>query len=80
MASKLTLKHIDLSVKLATHLLSHSVAAGITTLVSLCVFPESAWPTTMFLEKIDKFVNVFNSSLFTCSKQLGHQNRVSLIY
>ena len=45
-APKLTLKHINLpmsskiSVKLTAQVLSHSVAAGITTLVSLDAFPK----------------------------------------
>ena len=56
-----------LSVKLATQVLSHSVAAGITTLVSLGAFQERAMPTAVFLEKMDELSNVFSSSRFTSS-------------
>lgn len=48
MAPKVSKKHIDLSmfsklsVKLAAHILSHSDAAGITTLVSLGAIPEKS--------------------------------------
>ena len=55
MAPKLMHKHIELqpfaplSIKLATQVLSHSVAAGISTTVSLGALPEGAQHTAVFV-------------------------------
>ena len=63
MAPKLTSKHIELppfaplSVKLATQVLSDSVAAGITTMVNLGALPEDAQHTAVFVGLIDKMFN-----------------------
>ena len=68
MAPKLTRKHIDLPpfsamrVKLATQVLSHSVAAGITYLCSLGKMDEDAIHKANFIEKMDCLFNVFKSS------------------
>ena len=57
MAPMLKDKHIDLSpfstmrVNLAAQILSHSVAAGISTLVNLKHLPESAMYTAQFVEQ-----------------------------
>ncbi|GFO40557.1 transposable element p transposase [Plakobranchus ocellatus] len=60
MAPKLTDKHIKLPpfaallVKLATLVMSHSVAAGISTMVALGALPSEAKDTALF---IDRFAN-----------------------
>ena len=66
MAPKLTHKHIELqpfaplSIKLATQVLSHSVAAGISTTVSLGALSEDAQYTAVFVERMDRmFTAVF---------------------
>ena len=78
MAPKLTYKHIELppfaplSVKLATQVLSHSVAAGITTMVSLGALPEDAQHTAVFVERMDRMFNAFNSQTLTSSAPMRH--------
>ena len=68
MAPKLTSKHIELPpfssmrVKLATQVLSHSVAAGISTLSILGRLPPDAIHTGSFIERFDQLFNAFNSS------------------
>ena len=69
MAPKLTKKHIDLPpfssmrVCLAAQVLSHSVAAGITTLSVLSdKLDNNAINTAHFIEKFDSLFNVFNSA------------------
>lgn len=70
MVPKLTNKHIELPpftnlpVKLATQVLSHSVAVGITTMVSLRALSIEAQTTANFIERIDKLFNCFNSQDF----------------
>ena len=66
MAPKLTSKHIELrpfaslSVKLATKVVSDSVAAGITTMVNLGALPEDAQHTAGFVGRMDRmFTAVF---------------------
>ena len=67
MAPKLKDKHIDLPpfftmhANLAAQVLSNSVAAGISTLVSLKHLPESAMYTAQFIEQFDALFNTFNS-------------------
>ena len=71
MAPKLTSKHINvppfktMSVKLATQVLSHTVAASISTLCDLGKWPEdeivSAKATAQFIDNMDSLFNVFNS-------------------
>ena len=58
MAPKLSSRHVDLPlarlrVRLATQVLSHSVAAGICTLCKFGVLPEDAIHTAEFVEKMD---------------------------
>ena len=78
MAPKLTPKHINvppfahLSVKLATQVLSHSVAAGITTMVSLGALPKEAQHTANFVERMDRLFNSFNSKTSTSSTAMRH--------
>ena len=73
MAPKLTNKHVDLPpfsslrVKYASQILSHSVAAGISTMVSLQAMPEEAQHTANFISKMDKLFNSFNSQMLSSS-------------
>ena len=48
-------------VNLATQVLSHSVAAGITTMVTLGALPKEANHTALFLDKFDRIFDTFNS-------------------
>ena len=67
MAPKLTKKHVELKaftamrVKLATQILSHSVAAGIATMCHLNILTPSAQSTAAFVEKMDKLFNASTS-------------------
>ena len=78
MAPKLKDKHIDLPpfstihVNLAAQVLSHSVAAGISTLASLKHLPESVMYTAQFVEQFDALFITFNSQLLKSSQRLGH--------
>ena len=66
MAPKLKEKHIELPpiqanvVNLAAQVLSHSVAAGISTLVTLKYLPEQAVKTATFVDHFDALFNIFN--------------------
>ena len=68
MIPKVTRKHIELPgfshlrVKYATQVLSHSVAAAITTYVSLGIFDQEDIHTAEFVEQMDKLFNCFNST------------------
>ena len=68
MAPKLTNKHIrvppfcKMKVSLATHVISKSVANGITWCVDFNIFPESCLATATFLSKFDDLFDVFNSA------------------
>ena len=76
MAPKLTEKHINLppfsamGVKLATQVLSHTVAAGITTLCALKAIDADAIHTAQFIDKMDSLFNVFYSSSLSDSHPL----------
>ena len=78
MAPKLTSRHIDLPpfaplrVKLATEVLSHSVAAGISTLCSLKALPQEAQHTAEFVERMDQLFNVFNSSTLSSTAKMRY--------
>ena len=78
MAPKLSQKHIDLPpfsplrVKLATQVLSHSVAAGISTMVTLGALPKEAEHTALFVEKMDQIFNMFNSGSLTSNSKMRH--------
>ena len=77
MAPKLKDKHIELPpfasmrVNLAAQVLSHSVAAGISTLVVLKQLNEDAKYTTQFIEHFDVLFNCFNSRNLKSSQKLG---------
>ena len=59
-------------VNQTAQVLSHSVATGISTLVSLKHLPESAMYTAQFLEQFDALFNTFNSQSLKSSQGLGH--------
>ncbi|GFN89473.1 THAP domain-containing protein 9 [Plakobranchus ocellatus] len=70
LASKLSKRHIELpnfaklKVSLAVQVLSHTVAAGISTMVSFKALPPDATATAQFVEKFDQLFNCFNSRRF----------------
>ena len=78
MSSKLIDKHIDLPPfstmcgNLAAQVLNYSVAAGISTLVSLKHLPESAMYTAQCVEQFDALFNTFNSQSLKGTQRLGH--------
>ena len=78
MAPKLTKRHIavpafaDLSVKLAVQVLSHTVAAGITTMVRLKALEPNASATANFISSMDKLFNCFNSRNFSNKAPMAH--------
>ena len=67
MAPKLKDKHINLPpftamcVNLAAQVLSHSVAAGLATMVTFKKLPSDAIYTAHFVEHFDALFNTFNS-------------------
>ena len=75
LAPKLTNRHINLPpfanmrVQLAAQVLSHSVAAGIYTHVSLGAMAAEAAFTAEFLDKIDSLFDCLNSSTYRDPKQ-----------
>ena len=77
-APELTAKHIDmppssaLHVKYAAQVLSHSVAAGLSFLVTLQVLSPDATATALFIEKFDQLFNAFNSRNLRSSQRKGH--------
>ncbi len=77
MAPKLKEKHITLPpfsamrVSLVAQVLSHSIAAGITTLVALKYLSPAANDTAQFVEHFDSLFNVFNSRTVKTSKKLA---------
>ncbi|GFR82706.1 transposable element P transposase-like Protein [Elysia marginata] len=78
MAPKLASKHITmppfshLRVCLAAQILSHSVAAGISAMVTLKALPPEAIETAKFAEQFDRLFNCFNSSSLTSKNVIGH--------
>lgn len=68
LAPKLTSKHIrvpafsGMRVKLATQVLSHSVAAGLYTYCNLGKISKDGIPTADFIEKMNMLFDCFNSS------------------
>lgn len=70
---KLTPKHIELTnfskmkVSLATQLLSHSVAAGMSTYVALGALHKDAMATANFIQKADQMFDAFNSGIKFCT-------------
>ena len=84
MATKLTEKHINLPpfaalrVKLATQiLLSHSAAAGISTMVALHALPVEAKDTAVFIDRFDKLFNAMKS--YTIKSSRPCQNAITNI-
>jgi len=77
-APKLTQKHVklppfsNLRVKYATNVLSHSVAAHITTMAHLGSLPKEAVHSEQFVEKMDRLFNCFKNSHFTNSKKMKY--------
>ena len=78
LAPKLKDKHIylppfsSMRVNLAAQVLSHSVAAGISFLVTCKELPEEAIHTAHFVEHFDNLFNTFNSRSLRSSQKLGH--------
>ncbi|GFO18985.1 THAP domain-containing protein 9 [Plakobranchus ocellatus] len=78
MAPKLTSKHMTMSpfshllVCLAAQVLSHSVAAGISAMVTLKALPPEAMETARFAEQFDRLFNCFNSSGLKSKNVMGH--------
>ena len=78
LAPKLTQKHIDLppfaalSVKRATQVLSHSVAAGMQAMAQWGTIPKEATHTATFIEQMDQLFNAFNSSSLSSKAVMRH--------
>ena len=58
-------------MNLAAQVLSHSVAAGISALVTLKHLPDSAKDTAQFVEHFDGLFNTFNTQTVKTSQRLG---------
>ena len=77
-APKLTAKHIDLPpfaplrVKYAVQVLSHTVAAGLSTLIQLGVLASDAKETALFIERFDQLFNAFNSGNLRSTQRMTH--------
>lgn len=77
MAPRLTDRHIymppfsALSVRLATQVLSHSVAVGLT-MISRITNNAEMLQTAHFIEQFDVLFNAFNSKVLTSSQKMGH--------
>ena len=75
---KLTSKHVEIpafstmNVRLAAQVLSHSVAASMSTLSSLKLLPQAAETTALFIEQFDTMFNAFNSRTLKSSQRQGH--------
>ena len=85
MAQKPTEKHIDpngflkMSMKLASQIFSHSVAACINAYVSMNVLNSSLIGTAEFIEKMDRIFDSVDSLSFRDLKvQLRHFTKDSL--
>ena len=78
LAPKLRDKHINfppfssMCMNLAAQILSHSVAAGISCLVTCKELPEEAIYTAQFVEHFDNLFNTFNSRTLRSSQKLGN--------
>ena len=78
LAPKLKERHIHLPpfsamrVNLAAQILSHSVAAGMSFLVTCKEIHEDAIYTAKFAEQFDILFNTFNSHRLRSSQKLGH--------
>ncbi|GFN73813.1 transposable element p transposase [Plakobranchus ocellatus] len=78
LAPKLTKRHIELpnfaklKVSLAVQVLSHTVAAGISTMVSFKALPPDATATAQLVEKFDQLFNCFNNRRFNSTSTMAH--------
>ena len=78
MAPKLRKKHIHLPpfsplrVRLATQVLSHSVASGMGVLAQWGIISSEAIYTSHFIEKMDVLFNCFNSKTLSSTAKMRH--------
>ena len=78
MAPKLIYRHIylppfaSLRVRFAAQFLSHTVAAGLSTLLESTVLPPEAEETATFAENFDQFFNAFNSATWKANQRMQH--------
>ena len=78
LAPRLTKTHLDLPpftpmrVKLATQVLSHSVASGMAFLAQWGIIPDEAKHTSDFIEQMDQLFNCFNSMTLTSKSYMRH--------
>ena len=78
LAHKLTRKHLDLPpftplrVKLATQVLSHSVATGMKVMAEWGIINANAVYKAEFLESFDQLFNAFNSSTLRSPSTMQH--------
>ena len=83
MAPKLTKKHIELPpfstlrVKYAAQVLSHSVYAGISTMVTFNQLPIDALATANFVKRFDSLFNCFNIKTPKSKKPYNHAMTVN---
>ena len=78
MAPKLSEKHVTLPpftamrVNLAAQVMSHSVAAGLSTLSHANKLPADAEHTAQFIENFDQLFNAFNSGSLKSHQKMRH--------
>ena len=78
LAPKLRQKHLDLPpfsrlrVRLATQVLSHSVATGMKVMAEWGILSKDVIPTADFLENFDMLFNIFNSDSLYSPAKLRH--------
>lgn len=78
LAPRLTSRHLNLPpfstlrVKLATQVLSHSVASGMKVMAEWDIIEKDAVPTADFLESFDQLFNAFNSSTLSSPSLMKH--------
>lgn len=78
MAPKLKKTHVDLPpfsplrVRLATQVLSHSVASGMAIMSQWGIITEAAAHTADFIEKMDQLFNCFNSMSISSTAKMRH--------
>lgn len=78
LAPKLTKSHLEptnfekMKVKLATQVISNTVAASLETYVHLKELPETAMATVELIAKFDKLFDIFNSSTLSSPKKFNN--------
>lgn len=78
LAPRLTHRHLTLPpfsplrVKLATQVLSHSVASGMKVMIQWGVIDQGCAATAEFIESFDQLFNAFNSSTLTSTARMKH--------